>query len=429
MNDAQPDPRHAGAGHRAERLHAVILAGGSGTRLWPLSRRQRPKQLLRLFGQDSMLRVTADRLAGMVPPERTWVLTNAEYVAEVRSQLPEVPAEQIVGEPVALGNAAAVGLGVALVASRDPGATMAVLTADHVIRPMAAFQASLAKAVGAAASGRLVTFGIKPTRPDTGLGYVEIGAPLQPGAEVEGAGCGEDGAGGKGGEDGAGGEDDAGDAGGEGGAGGKGGEGGEDDAGGEDGAGAVEVLRFVEKPDQATAERYVESGRFLWNSGMFVWRVDAIRRAYTQHLPGTSAVLEAMCTALGAGRCVGDVLAEHWASIPDRTTIDYGIMEREPSVACVPADFEWRDVGSWDALANLLDPDAQGNRTAGDNALVDVRDSLIMSRGDRMVTAIGLREVAVIDTGDALFVCPLERAHEVREIVSKLREVGRDDLL
>lgn len=360
--------------------YALVLAGGSGTRLWPYSRRDHPKQLLPLVGEVSMLELTLDRLAPLVPPENCYVLTGREYAAEVRERLPAVPPHQVVGEPSALGTAAAIGLGAALVAARDPGGRICVVTADHVIEPAAIFRSALATALEVAGRGYLVTFGIQPTRPETGFGYVELGAPID---EFDGA--------------------------------------------------ARSVARFVEKPDLQTAERYLASGRHVWNSGMFAFDVPTILAAYRAHLPLLADRLEEIRRAAESisdptsGSLEGAFearLSEIWSRITDRTTIDYGIMERAERVACVPADFGWQDIGAWPALREARGQDAEGNTIVGEHLGIDTRNSLVFSSTDRLVATIGLEDMAVIDTGDVLLVCPLSRAQEVKALVEALKARG-----
>lgn len=346
---------------------AVVMAGGSGTRLWPCSRRDRPKQLLPLLGERSLLQATVDRLAPHVPPARMFVLTNRAYVDDARAQLPDLPDGHVVGEPAALGTAAAVGLGVALVHARDPGAVMLVLPADHVIEPVDRFHHDLARAEAVARCGYLVTFGIPPAGPETGYGYIALGQRL--------------------------------------------------DGDGE----AFAVERFVEKPDRATAEAYVAGGRHVWNSGMFAWTVRAIETALARCLPALAEQVDRIATAaLGDPELFDTHLAAIWRDIADRTTIDYGVMERSDRVACIPATFTWSDVGSWAALGDVLAADAAGNVVTGHHLGVDTARCVIRAEGGRLVATIGLNDLVIVDTPDALLVCPRDRAQDVREIVARL---------
>lgn len=365
---------------QAVTLYAQILAGGTGTRLWPYSRRAHPKQLLALVGRSTMLQATVARLAPLIPPANVFVLTNAEYIAEVRRQLPEVPPDQVIGEPEALGTAPAAGLGAALIRARAPDATLFMLPADHVIGPATAFQAALAQAARVAADGWLVTFGIRPTEPETGYGYVELGARL-----------------------------------------------------GSDAA-AYRVARFVEKPDQATAEQYLAAGRFLWNSGMFAWTVESICRAMANHLPDLAARMTEISTlaATGSGTAApgfAEGMRAIWSRVTDRTTIDYGIMEQSDLVACVPATFQWNDVGSWAALGDVLDADEAGNVIVGDHVGHATAHSLVFARGGRLVVTLGVDDLIVVDTPDAVLVCRREVAQDVRQIVEALSQQDRGTLL
>src|SRR5256886_10445845 len=282
------------------RLYVLVLSGGAGTRLWPLSRRDRPKQLLNLIGDRSLLQDTVDRVSEFVPSERIFVVAPPEHRALIHEQLPDLAVDHLVVEPYPRGNAAAIGLAMAALAAFDPDAVVAVLPSDHVVADRGQFRKVLIAATAAAERGHLVTLGITPERADTGFGYIEAGDKLDIDAPVE----------------------------------------------------VRAVKRFIEKPKRDAAERMVAEGGHYWNAGMFVWRVEEILRAYEKHLPRTAKALDALREAIGSPR-YESVLAEVWEET-DRTTVDYGIAEKAGNMAVVSADIGWQDVGSWSPLADIL---------------------------------------------------------------------------
>ncbi len=359
-----------------DRLVIVILAGGSGTRLWPRSRQALPKQFLDLTGQGTMLQETVARLTPLVPVERLLVITNQQYVDLARQQVPELPAANIVGEPLPRGTAAAVGLGAVMAQHLRPDAIMASVHADHLILKPDRFRAALAAAAEVAERGSLVTLGIQPTFAHTGLGYVEQGEalPLAGGHPV------------------------------------------------------YRVARFVEKPDQATAERFLAGGRHSWNSGLFAWRVDRIMAEFKQHMPELHAGLAEIGRALGTP-AAHETLQRVFPTLPHQT-IDYGIMERAADIAVLPVDIGWTDIGSWGTLLEVLDGDGAGNVVRGGDPVFtqDTRNTLIYTAG-RLVAAIGLENLVIVDSGDALLICPKERAEDVRLAVEWLKQTGREGYL
>ncbi|WP_324274244.1 mannose-1-phosphate guanylyltransferase [Blastococcus brunescens] len=358
--------------------HAVIMAGGSGTRLWPLSRARRPKQLLDVVadaeggGAHSLLAEAFDRLRAVLPADRIWVCTAAGYGEQVRAALPELRADRLVLEPVARDTANAVGLTAALVADADPEAELAVVSADHVIRPVERFAAALesAYAVLAARPRSLVTLGITPTSPATGFGYVQRG----PATEVDGV---------------------------------------------------AEAVSFREKPDRATAEGYLASGEYLWNSGMFVWRARTVLDALAEHLPESAAGL-ARVVAAPAGPERDRVLAEVFPTLP-RISVDYAVLEpaaAEPGrVLVVDLDVDWLDVGSWPALAHTLEDDGQGNAVQGLGVVVDGAGNIVFSDDpDHLVALVGVRDSVVVHTADVTMVCPVGEAERVKQLLETVEQ-------
>ena len=357
-------------------LYAVILAGGVGTRLWPRSRRRRPKQLLDMVDRHTMLQNTVERVEPLVPRERILVVTGVEYADQVRQQLPGIPPENVLAEPCGRGTGPSIGLAAVALSQRSSEAVMVSLHADHVIADAAGFRQLLAVAADMAAAGHLVTLGIQPSYPETGYGYIERGRLMR---RVHGVPV-------------------------------------------------FRVSRFVEKPAAERAAEFVRGRRHYWNSGLFSWRVDTILQAMQRWLPALHAQLERIAAAWSTPeRDV--VLSQVWGQVP-AVSIDVGIMEQAEGIVVVPADIGWSDVGSWASLADILAADDEGNVILGESDLVclDTRDSLVYAPG-RTVAAIGLRDLVVVDTGDVLFLCPKDRAQDVRLLVDRLRACGREHLL
>jgi mannose-1-phosphate guanylyltransferase len=356
-------------------LHAVIMAGGSGTRFWPASRGHRPKQLLALTSERPLLRVTLDRILPLVPADRTWVVTTAATVEQTRALLDDLEPGHVLAEPTGRDTAACVAYAARVALHHDPDAHCLVFPADHVIPDEERFRSAMsAGAAQVAERGGLLTFGIEPTRPETGFGYLEIGAEL----ETRG------------------------------------------------GWRVHSLTRFVEKPDRATAEAYLSEGSFLWNSGMFAWRATDLLAEVRRQLPVLFDGIAAIGDAIGSPDEAA-VLDEVYPRLP-RTSVDFGIMEAARECWTVPVDFEWSDVGSWPALAEILTRDQDGNVARGRTLSVDTADSILVGDGV-VVAAVGVRDLVVVATPDAVLVVPAAAAQRVKDAVAAIRDRGWDEVL
>lgn len=356
-----------------DNYYAVIMAGGGGTRLWPLSRQSRPKQMLQLIDDLSLFQAAVQRLETVFPRERVLVVTNAEQVAELRKQAPELAEKNFLIEPQPRGTAAAIGLAAAFLRSQHPGSIMAVLTADHYIGNPAEFRRHLLAAKELADQGHLITLGIDPAYAATQYGYIQMGDGL---ADVGGTP-------------------------------------------------AYKVLRFKEKPDAAEAEKMIADGHFAWNSGMFIWKVDRIWEEFTLHMRTLHAALEKISAAWGAPN-FEKVIAYEWPRIAAQT-IDYGIMEHAEDVVVIPAKgMEWNDVGSWSSLFDVLAVDGNGNLVLHEKHLAfDSRNSLVHSNGqERMIVTVGIQDLVVVDTSDVLLICSKDRSQDLRKVIEILKEKG-----
>lgn len=349
----------------ARHRFAVIMAGGTGTRFWPWSRERMPKQLLSLAGPSSMLADTVARLRGVVPDSNILVVTNQRLVDAVAEALPHLPASSILGEPAGRNTAPCIGWAALELLQRDPDAVMSVLPADHVLGEPGRFRADLLRGYALAAEGRhLITFGIRPTEPATGYGYIRAGKPLPGHPE------------------------------------------------------AMAVAAFVEKPTLAVARRYMASGKYFWNSGMFLWKASHIWQELERHLPELAAGLSRMERHRRGRSIPAAKLARAFPALPS-ISIDYGVLERSASVAMIPASFSWSDIGSWDAAASLWPSDADGNASRDPLVAIDARGNVVASRG-KPVALLGVSDLVVVDAGDALLVCPRSRCQDVRQIVARL---------
>ena len=356
-------------------LHAVIMAGGSGTRFWPASRRSRPKQFLELITKKPLLRTTFERLGGLVPADRTWIVTTAETAAPTRELVPEIPVENILSEPVGRNTAACVGLAAHAALEGDPEATCVVLPADHVIGEEVRFRSALAAGASLVTrEGGLLTFGVQPTRAETGYGYLEVGAEHA-----------------------------------------------------RQGDWTIHRLeRFVEKPDAEKARSYLESGGYLWNAGIFAWRAADLLEEIARQLPELAAGLDTIAASFSTP-VSKTVLEETYPSLP-ATSVDFGVMEGARRCWTIPVDFPWSDVGSWSALDDNPSGDTAGNTSRGRVLTVDAGGNILISTGP-VVSAVGVEDLVVVATPDAVLVVPKSQTQRVREVVEALREKGWDDVL
>lgn len=353
-------------------LYAVVMAGGSGTRFWPASRRQTPKQLLDLAGDRTMIQETVGRFGGWISPNRTLVVTNRQLVDPIRAQLPNLPAAGILGEPCKRDTAPCVGVAAAWVAHRDPDAIMVVTPADHAIQSSSKFR----QAIEAAAQlveqrpQRLVTFGIAPTYPAESFGYIQRAAKVTADTPIA----------------------------------------------------AYEVARFREKPSAQTAREYLQDGNFYWNSGIFVWRASTILEQLKEHEPAMYRHIEAIAQAFDRPD-FETIFEEQFAAIIGKS-IDYAVMERAQEVVVLEAPFDWDDVGSWQALGRLRGVDADGNTVVGRHLGIDTRGSIIRTEADHLIVTVGMENCLVVHTPAATLVAPKEQEERIREVVKQLEARG-----
>lgn len=355
-------------------LHALIMAGGAGTRFWPLSRIAKPKQLLQLAGKRTMIQSTLDRLEGLLPPERVNIITAAHLVDGIGEQLPQLPKSSVLGEPCKRDTAPCVGLGAMLAMKHDPDATLVVMPADHVIEPAEEFRRAISAAAALVEESpeRIVTFGIRPTFPAETFGYIQRGLPLAGGASP--------------------------------------------------GVASFAVERFREKPARSVAEEYLEAGNFYWNSGIFVWKAKTILAAIERLDPTMYSCLVPIAEAAGTPDFTR-VFEQKFSEIKGRS-IDFTVLEHYKPVVVVEAPFQWNDVGSWQSLASMHGTDESGNTLLGKQVAIRSTGSVVYTTDEHLVTLLGMDDCIVVHTPDATLVANKHEEEAVREIVKRLGELG-----
>ena len=353
-------------------FYGLILAGGRGTRFWPLSRKASAKQVLRLFGERSLIQQTVDRLKPVLPPERIWILTNDHLRAEIVEQLPEVPAKQILAEPAQRNTAPAIGLAAQIMHGIDPESVMGVFPADHVIGNPKSYVKQLKPAIAAAQAGKIVVLGIQPRWAETGYGYIEFPKGVKPGADKP-----------------------------------------------------LAVSRFREKPDTKTATKFLNAGNFYWNAGMFFWKTSVLLDALREHLPKTSSLLASLPKfgERGFAARLGETFPRC-----ENISIDFAVLEKAKNVVGLPTgDFGWNDVGSWNAVYELHGRDGRGNAVRGSALIEDSSGNFVDAK--KLVALLGVHDLVVVDTPDALLVADRKKAQQVGDLVKVLEKGGHHHLL
>ncbi len=358
-------------------LHALIMAGGGGTRFWPRSRVKRPKQFLTLTGDRSLVQQAQDRIEAQVPAERTWVITAGMHRDTAREQLPSLPAERVIGEPCGRDTAACIGLGAALIGRQDPSATMLVMPADHVIEPVQEFRraAGAAELLAEEHPQALITFGIPPTYPSTGYGYVQRGQEIP----------------------------------------------------GRQGVPVYRVQQFKEKPAADLAEKYVASGTYYWNSGIFVWKAATILDALRQQQPKLFAAVQRIALAWGTPQ--GEAVLRQEYEALDKVSIDFAVMEKAPEVLVVQAPFRWDDVGSWLALERMHPQDADGNTVLGPHCGLKTRNTLVVADAGHLIATVGVENLLIVQDGDVTLVADRRDEGTVKQLVETLKKKGLEKYL
>ncbi len=356
-------------------LHGVIMAGGSGTRFWPKSRKNKPKQLQNIFCKRTMIQETLHRIKPLIDTNNTLVITGSSHAGQLKKQIPEIPDQNIIIEPVGRNTAPCIGLAALYIKRKDPHGVMAVLAADHLIKDEREFLnvLSVAKRV-AEEKGYLITLGIRPKKPETGYGYIQYGEEI---LDINNKRV-------------------------------------------------FKVNRFIEKPEKEVAEKFLSSENYLWNSGMFIWKADTILKMIEIHLPELYQGLMRIDNVISTDK-EGDTIEEVYSCI-ENISIDYGIMEKIKDVVVIPCDPGWSDVGSWNSLPDVLPCNEHGNVITGKHIGIDTTGSIIHAP-HKLIATIGIKDMIIIETEDALLICPRERGEDVKRLVESIKEKKMDEYL
>lgn len=366
-----------------ENYYAVILAGGGGTRLWPASRKAHPKHLLKLLGDKTLIQTTFERVEGLIPSENIYVITNRAHVKEVAEQLPKIPANNIIGEPSAKNTAMAMGTAAAVIHSRNPNASIIYLAADHVVKSLERFHQNTLAALRVAESGDyIVAIGIKPEFPHTGLGYIKIGQELEMLSDAAKKGF------------------------------------------------VFRGLEFKEKPNLVTAQSFVASGQYLWNANLYCWSTKTIMKAFEKYSPEIAKAVNEIAEK-AEGHDLDNVLDHAYSSLggkPD--SIDYEVSEKVDNLVVIPGDFGWSDVGDWKVVYDLKSKDSKGIAVSEDSEVINIgSENVLVDAGKKLVALVGVEDLVVIDTGDALLIAKSDKTQEVKKVVEKLKEEKKGEYL
>lgn len=365
-----------------DNYYAVILAGGGGTRLWPASKRAHPKHLLKLLGDLTLIQTTFDRVDGLVPTENIYVITNKAHLKQVGEQLPKISSKNIIAEPMAKNTAMAMGAAAAVIHSRNPGASIIYLAADHVIRNEERFKMNALGALRVAASGDyIVAVGIKPEFPHTGLGYIKIGQELEFLSETAKKGF------------------------------------------------VFKGVEFKEKPNLVTAQSFLASGQYLWNANLYSWSTQSIMKAFEKYSPEVFKAVSEIAEKAG-DHDLDNLLETVYSKLDNPDSIDYEVSEKVDNLVVIPGDFGWNDVGDWKEVYNLRSKDAQGVAVGEGSEVINIGSkNVLVDAGKKLVAVVGVEDLVVIDTGDTLLIAKNDATQDVKKVVEKLKEEKKDEYL